>query len=197
MERQLRKLYSVMFVAFTVFSYGQTEAKIRQNSSYNYFRIQGHSAVEIYKSLLKHAKGPAGHDAYATTTIQVFQKSRFSSGASCKLDQIELQAIFKISLPKLNSSPSTPSVARSWQNFAGTLRNHEEHHRSLWMGCVGKLEAQVRNLQASSCDSLKVKLKQSWKKIERLCMAENNAFDKAEQINLLKQPFIKMVVRGN
>jgi predicted secreted Zn-dependent protease len=177
--------------------YQSVEAKINQLTTYSFFKVKGQSAREIYTSLLNHAKGPGGHDAYATTAIQVFQKSKVMSGTSCRLAQVNLDANFKITLPKLEATPQSATVEKTWRGFATVLRNHEEHHRSLWMACVRILENQAKTLQATSCASLGSKFKQLWKTIEATCLKQNNSFDKVEQAHLLQQPFIKMVISRN
>ena len=171
-------------------------ATVSQKSTYNYFKIQGSSAREIYTSLLKHAKGPAGHDAYATTAIQVFQKSKLLTAPNCRFQKLQIYATFKITLPKLQSASRPAATQKTWQGFSTALQTHEEHHRSLWMACAAKLEQAAAGLSAKNCKALTAKFKTVWKAIETDCTRENNNFDRAEQKSLLLQPFIKMVIGG-
>ncbi len=169
-------------------------AEVSQSTTYNYFKIQGKTAPEIYASLLKYAKGPSGHDAYATTAVQVFQKTKVVGTNPCRIQKVDLNATFKITLPRLHSTGIAPKVGQSWRSFERALLTHEEHHRSLWMACVAKLERQIKTLKAKDCSTLSANFKSIWKSIETECKAQNNRFDASEQVVLLKQPFIRLVV---
>lgn len=179
------------FVIFA--SLGQ--AKTIQTSSYNYFLIKGQTAVQIYASLLAHAKGPAGHDAYATTLTRIHQKAEFIRGKTCAVHRYDNTADFKFSLPKLQAKPNVDKVALTkWQDFAAVLKRHEEHHRSLWLACAAKFNSSVQNMSARTCDQLGNAIKKLWSKTEASCRRENDAFDAAEQAHFLQVPFIRLVL---
>jgi predicted secreted Zn-dependent protease len=171
-------------------------AAITQQTSYSFFKVQGHSPREIYNSLMKHAKGPQGHDAYATTAIKVFQQVSFKGSPQCRVSKIMLSGSFNINLPKLATAPANAATLQNWQIFIAALRAHEEHHRELWLACIAQLDASAKSMAAKSCNSLNIQLKKNWAQIQSNCFAQNTVFDKQEQKNILKQPFIKMVVRG-
>ncbi len=189
----MRHFFTFTFLALSLFCAGQAEATITQKTSYNYFVIKGRNAREIYTSLLKHARGPSGHDAYATTAFKVFQKSRLITAPSCRFQKLELRATFVITLPKLQPAQIAGTTNQNWQIFANALLAHEQHHRSIWMACMTSLEQAAQGLQTKSCSSLTAKFNTIWKSIESVCTKRNNAFDAAEQRALLKQPFIQMV----
>jgi predicted secreted Zn-dependent protease len=173
------------------------QAKISQNTSYSYFKISGQSAQQIYKSLLAHAKGPGGHDAYATTSTRIIQNGQYTGGKSCRVKSYNTFLTFKINLPKLAASNAHASVKGSWQNFAGVLKRHEEHHRTLWMSCATQFNTAVLALSNSNCSTLKRKFDSLWKKAQANCRKQNDAFDKAEQAQFLRQPFIQLVLSRN
>jgi predicted secreted Zn-dependent protease len=173
------------------------QAKISQNTSYSYFKISGQSAQQIYKSLLAHAKGPGGHDAYATTSTRIIQNGQYTGGKSCRVKSYNTFLTFKINLPKLASSNAHASVKGSWQNFAGVLKRHEEHHRTLWMSCATQFNTAVLALSNSNCSTLKRKFDSLWTKTQNSCRKQNDAFDKAEQAQFLRQPFIQLVLSRN
>lgn len=171
-------------------------AKTTMTSSTNYFKIQGQTAQQIYASLLTHAKGPGGHDAYATTSTRILQKASFTVGKSCSVKNYDVVAAFQISLPILKSSSPHPIIRSKWQGFADVLRRHEEHHRTLWMACARNFNRKVQTLTASNCKALNVKFTALWKATEDVCRQQNNAFDRAEQSRFLKQPFIQLVLQN-
>ncbi len=173
------------------------EAKVSQSTAYNYFKVKGQTPREIYSSLLKHAKGPGGHDAYATTTTRIYQKTSFAVGKNCSFKDYSIIGKFKITLPKLvGANGALAATKQSWAGFATVLQRHEEHHRDLWMACVQSFESQVRNMSAKNCSALTVNFKKLWKTMQKNCDAQNSAFDKQEKLNFLRLPFIQMVRRG-
>ncbi len=188
--------YLLLILLFV--SLGQSaEAKVSQSTSYNYFKVQGKMPREIYISLLKHAKGPSGHDAYATTTTRIYQKTNFAVGKNCSFKNYGIIGRFKITLPKLvGADGASAATKQSWAGFANVLKRHEEHHRDLWMACVRSFENQVRDMSAKSCGQLATNFKKLWKAMQKNCDAQNSVFDKQEQFNFLRQPFIQMVLRG-
>lgn len=175
---------------------GSAMAKTTSSTQYNYFKIQGQTAQQIHISLFKHAKGPGGHDAYATTSTRIFQKVSFIVGKTCSVKTYDMQAMFKINLPVLKSSNPSPLVKAKWAGFADVLRLHEEHHRSLWLACAQKFNQKVQSLSAPNCQALNKKFISLWKTMETDCKKQNAAFDRAEQLRFPKLPFIKMVSGG-
>ena len=173
------------------------EAKISQSTTYNYFKVQGQTPREIYISLLKHAKGPGGHDAYAFITTRISQKTDFVVGKNCSFRNYNISSSFKITLTKLvNAGVASSATKQNWAGFASVLQRHEEHHRDLWLACVRNFENQVRSMSAKNCSALSSKFRSLWKAMQKKCTAQNSAFDLAERQNFLRQPFIQKVRRG-
>jgi predicted secreted Zn-dependent protease len=171
------------------------EAKVSVSTSYSYFKISGHTAGQIYQSLLAHAKGPGGHDAYATTSTRIIQKGTYSTGKSCGVRTYDTNLNFAINLPRLAASKASAPIQNSWQDFAGVLKRHEEHHRSLWLSCAREFNRKVLELKESSCANLKNKFKILWKATETSCRKLNDDFDRAEQLRFPHQPFIQLLLR--
>lgn len=169
-------------------------AKVSQTTAYSYFKVQGQSPRLIYISLLKHAKGPGGHDAYATTITRIYQKTNFLVGKMCSFKDYRIMGTFKITLPKLvGSAGASNATKQSWADFADVLKHHEEHHRDLWMGCISSFDKQIRYMSATSCGALSIKFKTLWKTMQKNCDAQNQAFDVKERLNFLSHPFIQKV----
>jgi predicted secreted Zn-dependent protease len=170
-------------------------ASVRHHTSYSYFQIKGNSAVEIYVSLLAHAKGPSGHDAFATTATEIAQHGRYLPGKSCRTFSTSSDATFKISLPKLAKGKASKSVVRGWQGFSSVLKRHEEHHRALWLNCAAAFNQIALRLKENNCDQLKSKFSALWNTMKSNCAKQNQAFDLSEQSQFLKQPFIRLVLQ--
>jgi predicted secreted Zn-dependent protease len=173
-------------------------AKIADHTSYNYFQISGKSAAQIYKSLLSHAKGPGGNDAYATTSTQISQKGSYNEVRGCKVKTYDTFLTFKINLPRLNTSERPSGIVNAkWQGFASMLKRHEEHHRQLWMACATSFNNRVMAMRESTCGALQVRFKALWETTQASCRKQNDAFDTAEKARFTSQPFIQMVMNGN
>ena len=73
------------------------------------------------------------------------------------------------------------------------LKTHEEHHRTIWLGCAAELERKVKAIKTTSCKDADRKAAQLWTAIRAACNAKHNAFDAAEQKKLMKHPFVRYV----
>jgi predicted secreted Zn-dependent protease len=172
------------------------QAKIQQKTSYSYFKVSGNSAGEIYRSLLRHAHGPMGHDAFATTRADIRQRGNYVQGKMCHTDATSSLANFKIQLPQLTPITANAKVLNSWRNFSGFLKQHEEHHRSLWLACTANFNQVAKSLSAKSCHTLKSNYMTLWQTMLQNCKSQNQNFDQTDRAHLAQQPFIKLVTQG-
>jgi predicted secreted Zn-dependent protease len=179
----------ILFLLFTL----PAQALIKQKTSYNYFRISGNSAVEIYQSLMAHAKGPSGHDAFATTKADIRQRGNYIQGKICRTNATMSLAIFKIQLPQLTPSRANATVLSGWREFSALLKRHEEHHRALWLACTENFNSMAARLEAKSCSKLKSKYLSLWNSMLKNCKAQNQSFDQSERAGLASHPFIQLV----
>ena len=169
-------------------------AKVSYATHYNYFKIQGHSAREIYLSLLHRAKALSGKDEYANIDITFSQKPDFVAHGSCAVKKYELHADFQIHLPRLVSpNIKIPATQAAWRTFVAKLKAHEEHHQALWLACARALDEQLSSLKANDCPSLGREFQNLWHEMQTSCQAANDHFDANERIQFLKQPLIKSV----
>ena len=189
------KFLITAFLAFTL-TCAIASAKITQSTNYNYFAVRGNSALEVYLSLLAHAKGFGGHNAYATTVTTISQKTDFNSGKMCKFKNYQINAWFKITLPKLvSNSGLSKSDASNWASFANVLKVHELHHRQIWLGCASRFNSEAMNMREQNCATLTQNYKAMWKKINENCRNANDAFDLSERTTFLKQPLIRSILK--
>ncbi len=171
-----------------------TLAKPLQSTTYSYYSISGDTAVEIYNAMLK--KGPRvdGAKAYAATSATTSQDGKLVQAKSCQIKDYRLKLDFVIKLPKIRNEAVLPSADRNrWKQFQAFLKTHEEHHRTIWLGCAAELERKVRAIKAASCKDADRKAAQLWTTIRAACNAKHNAFDAAEQKKLMKHPFVRYV----
>jgi predicted secreted Zn-dependent protease len=190
----LLRIISLCLATITILVPAQ--AKTTQTTVYSYFKVHGQSALEIYASLIRHAKGPSGHDAYATTSTRMYPTADYADGKSCSMKNYSLSVAFKINLPHLQQDRLKLSPAlNEWNAFAIMLKHHEEHHRSLWISCADRVAAKIQALQGNDCSNISNKYRQIWNDMEKSCRAENDAFDKDEQEHFLRQPFMRLLTK--
>ena len=169
-------------------------AKPLQSTRYNYYTIRGHTAAEVYNSMMKRGPRVNGAKAYASTSATTIQNGKLLQGSSCRIDDYRLKLDFVIKLPKIKNERVLPAADRKrWQQFSSFLKAHEETHREIWLGCAADLERQVKAIKAKSCNEADRKANQLWDRIRAACNKKHIAFDAAEQKRLMSHPFVKLV----
>ena len=169
-------------------------AKPAYTTKYTYYAINGDTAEEIYGAMLR--KGPRvnGAKAYAATSATTTQDGRMEQRKSCRIEDYRLSISFVINLPKIRNEKVLPSGDRKrWQQFSAFLKQHEETHRSIWLGCAADLERQVKAIKAKTCGEADKRAEALWNKMRTACTKKHNAFDAAEQKKLMKHPFVRTV----
>jgi predicted secreted Zn-dependent protease len=171
------------------------EAQPIASTKYQYYSINGNSALEVYRAML--VKGPRvnGAKAYAATSAQSSQAGFLVQGQSCRIRDYKFKIDFVIQLPRMtNEAKLSPLIRAKWQQFQVFLKKHEETHRTIWMGCAKEFEAKVASLKSGDCDSVDSAAAQLWDKIRAACDRKHEAFDAAQQKALIKHPFVKLVL---
>jgi predicted secreted Zn-dependent protease len=167
-------------------------------TKYVYYKVSGDSAAGVYVSMLKRGPHVGGAKAYAATSAESSQRGKLELRNSCRITDYQYSVAFTIRLPKLNDESSLSAAARArWQQFSSFLRQHEETHRAIWMGCAEEIEAKVKALRGRSCEEVDKKAQSIREAIQKACNRKHMAFDAAEQKRLAKHPFVKMVVAPN
>ena len=169
-------------------------AKPIQTTKYRYNTINGNSADEIYKAMIKRGPEVDGVNAYASTKANLQQEGKLQQVKTCLVSDYRVKLDFTITLPKLkNENALKGQVKTQWQNFSAFVKTHEETHRTIWTNCAAKMEKQAVALRVKTCDGLNQKTLKLWEQMRKSCSREHAAFDAAEQKRLLKHPFIKLV----
>lgn len=174
---------------------GAAEAAPKYTTKYTYYTINGNSAADLYKAMLRRGPHVNGAKAYASTAATSKQEGKLLQGKSCKIVDYRFTINFTINLPKLNSERALTGATRArWQAFAGFLKSHEETHRSIWLDCARELEGKVRAIRAGDCKTADRAADKIWDSIRASCNRRHDAFDAAEQRRLVKHPFVRLVV---
>ena len=173
-----------------------TPAIARPSSStkYVYYPVGGKTAGDIYNAMLRLGPHVNGEKAYADTIATTSQDGKLVQGKSCQIQNYRLHISFVIRLPRLQSTAGVPAtdLAR-WRQFEGFVRRHEEGHRTIWMGCANRLEAEVRAIHASTCGEADKRAAALWEKARAACSARHDIYDAAEARRLVKHPFVQYV----
>ena len=165
------------------------------NTKYVYYKVSGDSAAGVYLSMLKRGPHVKGEKAYAATSAESSQRGKLELKSSCRITDYQYSIDFVIRLPKLTGEASlSPSARARWQQFSSFLRQHEETHRSIWMGCAHEIESRVKALRGRSCDEVDKKAQAIREQVQKACNRKHVAFDTAEQKKLARHPFVKMVL---
>lgn len=192
----MKSAWALAAVAAALGVAGVAAAKPAQTTKYTYYTVSGDTAVEIYDAMIR--KGPKvnGAKAYAATSATTVQDGKLLQGSSCQIEGYRLKLDFVIKLPKIRNEKVLPASDRKrWQQFSAFLKEHEETHRSIWMGCAADLERQVKAIRAKSCTDADRKANQLWDKMRAACNKKHVAFDAAEQKRLMSHPFVQLVYK--
>jgi predicted secreted Zn-dependent protease len=168
------------------------------DTTYSYYPVSGDSAAEILNSMRRHQPVVGGMSAYATTASS-FQPTwqTVTKAGKCQVSNYDVDIKFVMRLPKLASSSSVSGADRAaWQQFKTFVRAHEEHHRTIWLGCRSEHVAEVRQLGAAGCGELTAKLVKLQSRMRKSCDARHAAFDSKSRNPLRKQRFLKLAA-GN
>lgn len=164
-------------------------------TKYVYYKVSGDSAAGVYVSMLKRGPHVGGAKAYAATSAESSQRGKLELRNSCRIIDYQYSVDFTIRLPKLTDETTLSPTARArWQQFSSFLRQHEETHRAIWMGCAQEIEDKVKTLRGRSCDEVDRKAQAIREAVQKACNRKHAAFDATEQTRLAKHPFVKMVL---
>ena len=171
------------------------EAQPLTTTKYQYYSINGASALEVYKSMLDNGPRVNGAKAYAATSAQTLPTGYAVDGQTCRAHNLKLKINFVIQLPQMTNENRLPPLIRSkWQQFSEFVKKHEETHRSIWMGCAREFEARAASLRSGDCESVDAEAAQLWNEIRMSCDRKHAAFDAAQQKVLVRHPFVKLVL---
>jgi predicted secreted Zn-dependent protease len=187
----------IIFAAVIVAAFGSiaAEAQPVTTTKYQYYSVNGNSALEVYKAMLVRGPRVNGGKAYAATSAQSSQAGFLVQGQSCRIRDYKFKIDFVIQLPRMNNEGKLPPLIRSkWQQFQSFLKKHEETHRSIWMGCAKEFETKVASLKSGDCDTVDSAAARLWDTIRTACDRKHEAFDAAQQKLLVKHPFVRLVL---
>jgi predicted secreted Zn-dependent protease len=171
-------------------------AKPVERTKYTYYTISGVTAHEVYRAMQRRGPKVNGAKAYASTSATAVQNGKLLQGSSCRIVDYRIKLDFVIKLPRIGNEKILPTADRShWRQFSAFLKQHEETHRRIWLGCAADVERQVKAIKTRSCQDASRRAAKLWEKMRASCGKKHEAFDAAEQKRLMTHPFVKLVFR--
>jgi predicted secreted Zn-dependent protease len=152
------------------------------NTSVSYYTFEASNVLGIQQALatLGPRPDPFGERAIAMTTYNLRVDSRtIQRGNLCELASpsvyLNLSYIYPQWVP--SGSPSE-ALYNEWDRFIQHVRQHEERHGQIALGCAQELAGGVAAIPASiTCDELQARLSVLLHEVEVTCESRQAAFD--------------------
>jgi predicted secreted Zn-dependent protease len=187
-------LYALMGLAGMVLQpdfVPEASAKPKVSTKYTYYNINGGSARNLYQQMISRGPHVSGERALAATSAETRQRGEFVSGSSCRVKNYEISINFTMRLPKVANERKMPKRLRAhWRKFYKFVRRHEERHKQIWVACARDVERRVRAIRARSCSAADREANRIFKTVAAACEKKHDAFDRAEQKRLSRNPLI-------
>ncbi len=166
-------------------------ARPHSHTSIKYYTITGPDDRSLDVQMARFGPTHRGGHAYATLSADPTFKGRLVAGKYCRLRDFRVNASFVMTLPRLRPGVKLSAATRArWSSFSAFVRRHEEHHKTIWLGCLARGEARALRLRISDCDTLDRAVQKVFKQEWGACEKKQDAFDAAQQIRLKSQPLI-------
>ncbi len=175
-----------------------TAAVAKDTSSTTQYLVTGKTAVEVYEDIKIHAPKVAQNATFAFTMIATKTDKREKVAAeACRYDRFKTSAIFNFVIPRhTNPALMNAKTQGKWTNFVAYLQIHEQGHRSIWQACLAEYDAASLALEAPGCKALDQLREQTFTKIKRRCLQQDEAYDVEFRKAVLRDPFVAQALRG-
>jgi predicted secreted Zn-dependent protease len=157
-------------------------ATVTSDTTYRYYNVGGTTEREIVRYMRSHPyQGDNGH-AYANLKHRFKLSLKTSAnGGQCKVDKIDLDIDFVMTLPRsANPDKLTKRARNSFNGFVNFAKRHEEHHRASFTECGKSFAAKARQMKAEQCFTLNSEIKAALRKMDQACEAKQKGFDRSE-----------------
>lgn len=157
------------------------DAELRYTTNFRQNPIHGTTPEQLWRNMVRDPiideDGPALANITHDHKLAVETKS---SNGICRVSNLDFTWKFVITLPKaVDEARMSPATRAMWQEFAGYLKRHEEHHRTIFIGCADGFLGKAEKLTAGRyCFGLKRKVKRFVDKQYDACMVKQRAFDR-------------------
>ncbi|MEM7427857.1 MAG: DUF922 domain-containing protein [Pseudomonadota bacterium] len=157
-----------------------------------YYAVTGSSIAQIHQRM----NSPDHYGAYATISQDLDLKGSYQQGKSCRLKGFSIPSTFTVRLPKLSGGNRLDKRSRArFAAFQKYLRWHEFKHRSIWIGCLKRIERRSRRLRAKNCSVLDSKVLKVFEVEGARCNRLHARFDKGQRKRINSHVFVKTAAR--
>lgn len=164
---------------------------------YQYYAVNGTTAVQLMRDLHLHGPTVDGAGAYASTQSAFSESGQVVQGKGCSVPRYTIGLSFTITLPAAQDLPeASPRIKKAWRSFYSFVKKHEETHKSIWVSCAATMQAKVRALRMKTCDGLQSRAAQIIESESAKCRRKHDAFDRSERSRLKAQPLIQQALRA-
>jgi predicted secreted Zn-dependent protease len=177
-------MIALLFAFAVSLAAGPACAELRYTTSYRQNTIHGATPEQVWRFMASHPIIDEDGPALANITHKHKLSARTSrSNGVCRVSKLDFTWHFVITLPKaVDEARMSPATRAMWREFAAYLKRHEEHHRTIFIGCGKDFVAEATKLTARGpCLLLKVKVKRYIDEQYKVCMAKQRAFDRDER----------------
>lgn len=165
--------------------------------NYQYYAVNGTSAVQLMRDLHLHGPTVDGAGAYATTESSFSESGQLVQGKGCSVPRYTIGLSFTITLPAAQDLPdASPRIKKAWRSFYGFVKKHEETHKAIWISCAASMQAKIRSLRMKTCEGVQSKAAQILESESAKCRRKHDAFDRSERSRLKAQPLIQQALRA-
>lgn len=208
-ERRLRKYRlaahlalsaATLCLAFGIAGGGAARAEIVQTIQYRDHAVAGSTPQSVIRYMNAHPiidpdDGPAW--ANLTHDHDLTMKTAMVGG-QCKVTSLTFRWRFVLTLPNaVDYGGMSGSTRAMWTSFHASLKQHEEGHRAIFLGC-GKafVPAAEKMSAAGGCSGLERKVRQFVDKKYEACMAKQRAYESRDRPRVMGAPFIRGAIGG-
>jgi predicted secreted Zn-dependent protease len=163
------------------------------------YPVKGDTAAEIYENIKFVSPRIAPNATFAFTVPYVKTVTKQKKGkAACSYSSFKTSSIFHITLPQLASKRKPPPLLRKqWLSFVDYLFQHEQWHRTNWLGCLKEYDDGALALKAKTCEALDEKREKLFTSVKMRCVQKDEDFDFNFRKEVFKHPFIKAALKKN
>ncbi|MEM1046432.1 MAG: DUF922 domain-containing protein [Pseudomonadota bacterium] len=170
--------------------------EISEKMKVKHYTIDGRDALGLVKSMHRRGRKTDDGIALASLGVKTNYVLRYEEG-HCKDGRLAADVKFTMRLPRLRRTSRLPERTTSAFNlFYAFLKRHEEEHRTITLGCIGRIQKQANRLlkRGRSCRPLEETrgaLRAIVAKETRRCEGRHAALDRRDIPKVSKTPLYR------
>jgi predicted secreted Zn-dependent protease len=159
-----------------------TRANVQIEEATSNYELRGLTVKEIHEDIISNAPREEGNivDAEIKESVTFTLGFNIVDG-TCRVasDQVKLEIVS--AFPRwADQERATHEVRKAWESYSNALRGHEDGHKAIAVKAANAVETLIHAGQsASTCESLKDKIKKAADEIIAISTSEQDGFDKS------------------